>query len=72
MVCVPVGLVVKTGWGRGPGLVRVGLHKGVGGNGGGHGGLMDVGMFDVVPCVESLLEGDVAGVQGARGNGCCW
>ena len=29
VVGVPVGLMVKAGWGLGPGVVRVGLHKGV-------------------------------------------
>ena len=65
MVCVPVWLVVKAGWWCGPGLVWIGLHKGVGGDGGGHGGLMDVGMFDVIPGVKSFLQWDVAGVQEA-------
>ena len=64
MVCVPVGLVMKTWWGRRPGVVRVGLHKGVGGNGSGHGRLVYVGMFDVVPGVESFLKWDIAGVKG--------
>ena len=51
VVGVPVWLVLLSGWGRGPGLVWEWLHKGIGGNGCCHGGLMKVGMFDVVPGV---------------------
>ena len=63
VVCVPVRSVFVAGGGIWPAVFWVWVHKGVGGYGGCHGGLVKVGEFDVVPGVKSFLEFDVTGVE---------